>query len=100
MGTDTKIAVDHPGMTGATPKPPRDKVVRIATMTKQLLDEVRTHPLIPQALIGCEGSTLISSTSCSPISPPTYAKNCSGSRCRSPATPSCPTLNCASPTPN
>ena len=45
MGTDTKIAVDQPGMTAANPKPPRDKVMRIATMTKQLLDEVRTHPL-------------------------------------------------------
>ena len=45
MGTDTKIAVDQPGMTGANPKPPRDKVMRIAAMTKQILDEVRTQPL-------------------------------------------------------
>jgi Protein of unknown function (DUF2587) len=45
MGTDTKIAVDQPGMTGANPKPPRDKVMRIATMTKQLLDEVHAQPL-------------------------------------------------------
>jgi len=37
MGTDTSSALD--------PKPPRDKVMRIATMTKQLLDEVRAHPL-------------------------------------------------------
>jgi hypothetical protein len=45
MGTDTSSAFDQPRMTAATPKPPRDKVMRIATMTKQLLDEVRTHPL-------------------------------------------------------
>ena len=45
MGTDTEIAVDQPGMTAANPKPPRDKVMRIATMTKQLLDEVHTRPL-------------------------------------------------------
>ena len=45
MGTDTSSALDQPSMTGANPKPPRDKVMRIATMTKQLLDEVRTHPL-------------------------------------------------------
>ena len=45
MGTDTSSALDQPSMTAATPKPPRDKVMRIATMTKQLLDEVRTHPL-------------------------------------------------------
>ena len=45
MGTDTKTAVDQPGVTAATPKPPHDKVMRIATMTKQLLDEVHTQPL-------------------------------------------------------
>jgi predicted XRE-type DNA-binding protein len=45
MGTDTSSAVDQPRMTATNPKPPRDKVMRIATMTKQLLDEVRTHPL-------------------------------------------------------
>ena len=45
MGTDTSSALDQPSMTGTTPKPPRDKVMRIATMTNQLLDEVRTHPL-------------------------------------------------------
>ena len=45
MGTDTSSALDQLTMTGATPKPPRDKVMRIATMTKQLLDEVRTQPL-------------------------------------------------------
>jgi predicted XRE-type DNA-binding protein len=38
MGTDTSSALDQPGVAGATPKPPRDKVMRIATMTKQLLD--------------------------------------------------------------
>ena len=45
MGTDTKIAVDQTGMTGTTPKPPRDKVMRIATITTQLVDEVHTRPL-------------------------------------------------------
>ena len=45
MGTDTKIAVDQPTTTGPAPKPPRDKVMRIATMTKQLLDEVHAQPL-------------------------------------------------------
>jgi predicted XRE-type DNA-binding protein len=45
MGTDTKIAVDQPGMAEAAPKLPRDKVMRIATMTKQLLDEVHVQPL-------------------------------------------------------
>src|SRR6185312_15180957 len=38
-------ALDQPAMTAPTPKPPRDKVMRIATMTKKLLDEVRTQPL-------------------------------------------------------
>ena len=33
MGTDTSSAVDQP-VTAANPKPPRDKVMRIATMTK------------------------------------------------------------------
>ena len=45
MGTDTSSALDQPSMKGATPKPPRDKVMRIATMTKQLLDEIRTQTL-------------------------------------------------------
>ena len=45
MGTDTSSALDQPRVTAANTKPPRDKVMRIATMTKQLLDEVRTHPL-------------------------------------------------------
>ena len=45
MATDTSSAVDQPRITAANPKPPRDKVMRIATMTTQLLDEVRTHPL-------------------------------------------------------
>ena len=45
MSTDTSSALDQPAMTAPTPKPPRDKVMRIATMTKQLLDEVRTQPL-------------------------------------------------------
>jgi len=45
MGTDTSSALEKPSMTAATPKPPRDKVMRIATITKQLLDEVHTRPL-------------------------------------------------------
>ena len=45
MGTDTSTALDQPSMTAPTPKPPRDKVMRIATMTKQLLDEVHTQTL-------------------------------------------------------
>ena len=45
MGTDTSSALDQPAMTAPTPKPPRDKVMRIATMTKQLLDEIHTQPL-------------------------------------------------------
>lgn len=43
MGTDTGSALDHPTITVPTPKRPRDKVMRIATMTKQLLDEIRTQ---------------------------------------------------------
>jgi hypothetical protein len=45
MSTDTSSALDQLTMSGATPKHPRDKVMRLATMTKQLLDEVRTQPL-------------------------------------------------------
>ena len=45
MHIDTSSALDQPSIAGATRKLPRDKVMRIATMTKQLLDEVRTHPL-------------------------------------------------------
>src|SRR6478736_5587985 len=45
MGTDTSIALDQPSMTAPTPKTPRDKVMRIASMTKQLLDEVHTQTL-------------------------------------------------------
>lgn len=43
MGTDTSSTLDQPTVTGTTPKPPRDKVMR-STMTTQLLDEVRAHP--------------------------------------------------------
>ena len=45
MGTDTRSALEQPTMTAPTSKPPRDKVMRIATMTKQLLDEVHTQTL-------------------------------------------------------
>ena len=45
MSTDTSRALDPPTMTAPAPKPPRDKVMRIATMTTQLLDEIRTQPL-------------------------------------------------------
>jgi predicted XRE-type DNA-binding protein len=42
MGTDAKIAVDQPGMTGVNPKPPRDKVMRIATMTSEENPAIRS----------------------------------------------------------
>ena len=45
MGTDTRSALDQPTMTAPTSKPPRDKVMRIATMTKLLLDEF--HAQVP-----------------------------------------------------
>jgi predicted XRE-type DNA-binding protein len=45
MSTDTSSAVDQPTMTAPPPKPPRNKVMRIATMTKQLLDEIHAQPL-------------------------------------------------------
>jgi hypothetical protein len=45
MSTDTSSALDQPTITAATPKPLRDKVMRIATTTKQLLDGVRTQIL-------------------------------------------------------
>jgi len=45
MSSDTSSALHPPIMTAPTPKPPRDKVMRIATMTKQLLDEVCTQTL-------------------------------------------------------
>ena len=82
MSTDTSSALDQPTQTAPTPKPPRDKVMRIATMTKQLLDEVRTQPLDAASLDRLRTIDTQSSVSCSPISPPTYAKNCSGSHCR------------------
>ena len=44
MGTDTSSAL-APSMTAANPKPARGKVMRIATMTTQLLDEIRNQPL-------------------------------------------------------
>jgi len=44
MGTDTSSALAQK-TTAANPKPARDKVMRIATMTRQLLDEVHTQPL-------------------------------------------------------
>jgi hypothetical protein len=45
MSTTTSSALDQPTQTAPTPIPPQDKVMRIATMTKQLLDEVHTQPL-------------------------------------------------------
>jgi len=45
MSTDTSSALDQPTVTAATPKNPRDKIMRIATMTRQLLDEVHTQTL-------------------------------------------------------
>jgi predicted XRE-type DNA-binding protein len=87
MGTDSSSAVNRPSMTATSPNPPRDKVMRIATMIKQLLAEVRTHHWRPQALSAYEPSTPPSSVSCSPISPPTYARNCRGSPPDSPDDP-------------
>ena len=45
MSTNTSSALDQLTQTAPTPIPPQDKVMRIATMTKQLLDEVRTQTL-------------------------------------------------------
>ena len=45
MSTTRSSALDQPTQTAPTPIPPQDKVMRIATMTKQLLDEVHTQPL-------------------------------------------------------
>jgi predicted XRE-type DNA-binding protein len=45
MGTDTSSALDQPSMTAANPKPAQDRVMRTATMTKQLLGEIRAEPL-------------------------------------------------------
>lgn len=45
MSTDTSSALDQTSRITPTPKPRRDKLMRIATMTQQLLDEVHTQPL-------------------------------------------------------
>jgi predicted XRE-type DNA-binding protein len=45
MNTDTSSPVDQSTTAEATPKPPRDKVMRIASLTKQLLDEIHTQTL-------------------------------------------------------
>jgi Protein of unknown function (DUF2587) len=46
MSTDTSRGTfDQPAVTGANPNRPPDKVMRIAAMTKQLLDEVRAQRL-------------------------------------------------------
>lgn len=50
MGTDTISAVNQPNMTVTPLKPLRDNVMRIAAMTKKLLDEIRTQPLDTAAL--------------------------------------------------
>jgi len=82
MSTDTSSALDQPTVTAATPKNPRDKVMRIATMTRQLLDEVHTQTLdtASRERLGTIDTHIIDEYS--PISPPTYAKNCTGSPCR------------------
>jgi predicted XRE-type DNA-binding protein len=41
----TSSALDQPTTAAPAPKPPRDKVMRIAAMTEELLDEVRTQTL-------------------------------------------------------
>lgn len=46
MSTDTSLETfDQPARTGTNPKRPPDKVMRMAAMTKQLLDDLRTHRL-------------------------------------------------------
>jgi predicted XRE-type DNA-binding protein len=45
MSTTTSTALDQSTQTAPTAIPPQDKVMRIATMTKQLLDEVHTQPM-------------------------------------------------------
>ena len=44
MSTDTSSALEQPTKTAPTPTPPRDKVKRIAIMTRHLLDEVHAQP--------------------------------------------------------
>jgi len=81
MGTDTSIALDQPTMTAATPKSRRDKVMRIATMTKRLLDEVHAQPLDTASLDRLRTiDTHIIDELLTDLTP-TYAKNCSGSPC-------------------
>ena len=45
MTADTTSALDQTRTRAANPKPARDRVIRIATMSRQLLDEVRARPL-------------------------------------------------------
>jgi hypothetical protein len=45
MTADTTSALDQASTRAANPKPARDEVMRIASMCRQLLDEVRTRPL-------------------------------------------------------
>jgi hypothetical protein len=43
--TETTGAIDQASTRAANPKPWRDRVIRIATMSRQLLEELRTRPL-------------------------------------------------------
>jgi hypothetical protein len=45
MSINTSSAPDHPAMTALTPKDLPDRIIRVATMAKQLLDEIRAQPL-------------------------------------------------------
>jgi predicted XRE-type DNA-binding protein len=66
MSTNTSSSLDQPSITAATPNSPRLKVIRIATMTKQLLDEVRIHTSAVQA---AEDTSTSSDMSTSPNQP-------------------------------
>jgi hypothetical protein len=45
MTAETTCALDQASIRSANPKPLLDRVVRIATMSRQLLEELRTRPL-------------------------------------------------------
>jgi predicted XRE-type DNA-binding protein len=45
MTPDTTSALTHTRTRAANPKPARDRLVRIATMSRQLLEELHTRPL-------------------------------------------------------
>ena len=74
--------------------------MRLATMTKQLLDEVRTQPLDTAGLDRLRTiDTQIIGELLTDLSPD-LRQELQRLALPIPATPSCPTLNCESPTPN